>query len=158
MDGSGFGWDFQLRSDAVISVRSLSVYLKIVATLSIRNNITEAQIRGFLADARPDLEAKLATLVANAPSVAEAVLDDIQFRLKVDAFGPGLWTIYPKIILTVTVADGITEDQVRGYLEGYWDQFKTVLRVLIGSAPGGANAQIIEWHVHRLSGSVNEVE
>ena len=138
--------------------RQLNFYLKIVATLSIRNNITEGQIRGFLAAARPDLETKLANLVANAPPVAEAVLDDTQFRLKVDPVSPGLWTIYPKIVLTVTVADEITKAQVLGYLEGYWDQFKTVLRALIGSAPGGANAQITEWHVHRLSGSVDEVE
>ena len=138
--------------------RQLNFYLKIVATLSIRNNITEGQIRGFLADARPDLETKLATLVANAPPAAEAVLDDVRFRLKVDPQGPGLWTIYPKIVLTITVADVITEDQVRGYLDRYWDQFKTVLRVLIGSAPAGVNAQITEWHVHRLSGDVDEVE
>ena len=138
--------------------RSLSFYLKIVATLSIRNNITEAQIRGFLADARPDLEAKIATLVGNAPPVAEAVLDNTQFKLKVDAQGPGLWTIYPKVVLSLTVADQITEAQVLGYLDGYWDQFKTVLRALIGSAPAGANAQITEWHVHRLTGSVDEVE
>ncbi len=138
--------------------RQLSVYLKIVATLSIRDNITEGQIRGFLADARPDLETKLANLVANAPPAAEAVLDDTQVKLKVSSVGPGLWTIYPKLALTVTVADGITEAQVLGYLEDYWDQFKTVLRVLIGSAPAGANAQITEWHVHRLTGSVDEVE
>ena len=138
--------------------RNLSVYLKIVATLSIRDNITESQIRGFLAGARPDLETRIATLVANAPPVAEAVLDDTQFKLKVGSISPGLWTIYPKIMLTITVADGITETQVLGYLEGYWDQFKTVLRALIASAPGGANAQITEWHVHRLSGSVDEVE
>ncbi len=138
--------------------RSLNLYLKIVATLSIRNNITENQIRGFLADARPNLESKLATLVANAPPAAEAVLDDVDFNLKVDSVGPGLWTIYPKIVLSVTVADQITEAQVLGYLEGYWDQFKTVLRGLIGSAPAGANAQITEWHVHRLTGSVDEVE
>ncbi len=138
--------------------RNLNVYLKIVATLSIRDNITESQIRGFLAGARPDLETKFNTLIANAPPVAEAVLDDTQFNLKVNSISPGLWTIYPKIVLTVTVADGITEAQVLGYLEGYWDQFKTVLRTLIGTAPGGANARIIEWHVHRLSGSVDEVE
>ncbi len=138
--------------------RSLDVYLKIVASLSIRNNITEAQIRGFLGDARQDLEAKIVALVANAPPVAEAVLDDTQFKLKVDPQGPGLWTIYPKISLTLTVADQITEDQVLGYLDGYWDQFKTVLRALIGTAPAGANAQITGWHVHRLSGSVDEVE
>ena len=138
--------------------RSLNLYLKIVATLSIRNNITENQIRGFLADARPNLESKLATLVANAPPAAEAVLDDVDFNLKVDSVGPGLWTIYPKIVLSITVADQITEAQVLGYLEGYWDQFKTILRALIGSAPGGANAQITGWHVHRLSGSVDEVE
>ncbi len=138
--------------------RSLDVYLKIVASLSIRNNITEAQIRGFLADARPDFEAKIVTLVANAPPVAEAVLDDTRFKLKVDPQGLGLWTIYPKISLTLTVADQITEDQVLGYLEGYWDQFKTVLRTLVGTVPGGANAQITEWHVHRLSGHADEVE
>ena len=138
--------------------RNLSVYLKIVATLSIRDNITESQIRGFLADARPDLEARIATLVANAPPVAQAVLDDTQFNLKVDPAGPGLWTIYPKLVLAVTVADGITEDQVFGYLDGYWDQFKTVLRAVIGTAPGGANAQITGWHVHRLTGDVDEVE
>ena len=138
--------------------RSLEVYLKIVATLSIRNNITEAQIRGFLADARPDLETKIATLVANAPPVAEAVLDDVGFKLKINSQGPGLWEIYPKITLSVSVADQITETQVRGYLDGYWDQFKTVLRALIGSAPAGANAQITDWHVHRLSGDVDEVD
>ena len=138
--------------------RQFSFYLKIVATLSIRNNITESQIRGFLADARPDLETKLATLVGNAPPVAEAVLDDTRFNLRVNSTGPGLWTIYPKILLKVTVADGITEAQVLGYLEDYWDQFKTVLRALIGSTPAGANAQITEWHVHRLTGSVDEVE
>ncbi len=138
--------------------RTLTIHLKIVASLSIRNNITEGQIRGFLADARPDLEAKLTTLIGNAPPVAEAVLDDIGFKLKVDLVGPGLWTIYPKVVLAITIADGISEAQVSGYLDDYWDQFKTVLRTLVGTAPGGANAQITGWHVHRLSGSVDEVE
>ncbi len=138
--------------------RTLSTYLKIVASLSIRDNITESQIRGFLANARPDLETKIATLVANAPPVAEAVLDDTQFKLQVIPHGPGLWTLYPKIVLTITVADQITDDQVSGYLDGYWDQFKTVLRTLVGTAPGGANAEITEWHVHRMTGPVDEVE
>ena len=135
-----------------------SVFLKIVVTLSIRNNITEGQIRGFLADARPDLEAKITTLVANAPPAAEAVLDNTDFKLKVDPQGPGLWTLYPKIVLTIAVADQITEAQVLGYLDGYWDQFKTVLRALIATVPGGANAQITKWHVHRLANHVDEVE
>ena len=137
---------------------SYSVNLKIVAWFTINNTVTEAQIRGYLANARPDLEAKITTLVNNAPAAAEAVLDGTQFKLKLTEQAPGEWELYPKLILTVTVADGITGLQVRNYLEDYWDQAKTVLRDLVATAPPGANAQLTEWHVHRLTGSVDEIE
>ena len=133
-------------------------YLKIVATLSIRSNVTEAQIRSFLANSRDDLEAKINTIVSNAPPVAEAVLDNVSFKLKVNSFSPGLWEIYPKIVLTISVADSITELQVQNFLEGYCDQFKVVLRNLVASVPANRQAVILDWHVHRLSGHVDEVE
>ncbi len=136
----------------------VNVYLKIVLRLSLRDNITEAQIRTFLADADPKLRARVTALVANAPVAAEAVLEDIGLKLKVDPIEPGIWEIYPKTVIDVSVADGITEAQVYGYLEGYWDQFKTDLRVLIASIPTGAQAQILSWHVHRLAGTMDEVE
>ncbi len=133
-------------------------YLKLVARLSIRPNVSESQIRGYLADTKPKLDARLNTLVGNAPPVAQATLDDTRIKLKVGPYGPGLWEIYPKMSLTVTVADGITEQQVLGYLEGYWNQAKIDLRTLVANAPAGANAQILSWHVHRLTGDVDEVE
>ena len=132
--------------------------LKIVVTVSMRDIITVTQVRAFLADARIKLDSRLATLVNNAPSGAQAVLDSTDYTLKADKIGPTLWSIYPKIILTITVADGITLNQVQTYLESYWDQFKTDFRALVATAPPQANAQIVKWHVHRLSGSVDEVE
>ena len=137
---------------------SYSINLKIVSWFTINDTVTEAQIRGYLANTRPDLEAKITTLVANAPAAAEAVLDGTQFTLKLTEQAPGEWELYPKMVLDVSVADGITLAQILNYLEDYWDQAKTVLRNLVANAPAGANAQITEWHVHRLSGSVDEVE
>ncbi len=136
----------------------VNTYLKIVLRLSLRDNITEAQIRNFLADTEPKLRSRVTALVANAPVVAEAVLENMQLKLKVDPVEPGAWAIYPKLGIDVSVADGITEAQVFGYLESYWDQAKIDLRSLIASIPTGAQAQILEWHVHRLTGSTDEVE
>ena len=135
-----------------------NLVLKIVVTVSMRDIITVTQVRAFLADARSKLDSRLAALVNNAPSGAQAVLDGTDYKLKANKSTPTLWEIYPKIGLTVTVADGITLDQVQTYLEGYWDQFKADFRALVATAPPQANAQIIQWHVHRLAGSVNEVE
>ncbi len=135
-----------------------SIYLKIVARLSVNKNVTESQIRGYLADAKSKLNARLDTLIGNAPPVAAATLGDTSIGLKVVPIGPGLWELYPKMVLTVTVADEITELQVRNFLEGYWDQAKTDLRTLVGNVPDGMNATIVSWHVHRLSGDVDEVE
>ena len=134
------------------------LYLKIVVTVSMRDIITVTQVRAFLADGRSKLDARLATLVNNAPSGAQAVLNGTDYKLKAHKSTPTLWEIYPKIVVTITVADGITLDQVQTYLEGYWDQFKTDFRALVATAPPQANAQIVEWHVHRLTGAVNEVE
>ena len=143
-----------------------SFTIKLVFWLSIRNNIIENQIRSYLADAKDNLIARLVTLVNNAPAAAQAsfsgpINEAIGYRLWVFSLDPvvgGLWEIYPQIILRVTVADTITLNQVRTYLEGYWDQAKTDIRALVANAPAGANAQITEWHVHRLSGSVDELE
>ena len=132
--------------------------LKLVAWLSVRDNVTESQIRGYLSGVQSAVTSRLTTLVSNAPPGAQAVLNDVGFRLKVHSFAPGEWELYPKIVMDVTVVDGITMNQIRVYLEDYWDQAKSDLRGLIAGAPAGANAQIIEWHVHRLSGSVDEVE
>ena len=137
---------------------SYQIILKIVLNFTANSSVTESQIRGYLADTRPDLEAQIATLVANAPAAAEAVLDGTQFKLKVTEQGVGEWELYPKMILDVTVADGITEFQVRNFLETYWEQTKTVLRNLVSSAPEGANIQLTQWHVHRLSSPVDEIE
>ena len=134
-----------------------NLYLKIVVTVSMRDIITVTQVRAFLADARSKLDARLATLVNNAPSGAQAVLDSTDYKLKADKSSPTLWSIYPKLSLVITVADGITLDQVQTYLESYWDQFKIDLRSLVATAPPQANAQIVEWHVHRLTGSVDDV-
>ncbi len=137
---------------------SYSIVMKIVAWLDIRDNITEAQIRSYLSGYQIAATARLQTLVDNAPSGAQAVLNGVTFKLKVNPVITGRWELYPKIVMDVTVADGITELQVRNYLEDYWDQFKADLKALVANAPAGANAQITEWHVHRLSGSVDEVE
>ncbi len=134
------------------------LYLKIVVRLSVKNNVTESQIRGYLVDAKPKLVARLGALVAAAPPAAQATLDATTVKLKVNRLGLGMWEVYPKIVLTVTVADTITETQVANFLEGYWDQAKTDLRTLVGNAPAGAKAKILSWHVHRLTGDVNEVE
>ena len=143
-----------------------SFTIKLVFWLSIRNNIIENQIRSYLADAKDNLTARLVTLVNNAPAAAQAsftgpIDEAITLKLKVHSSDPivgGLWEIYPKIVMKITVADNITLIQVRTYLDGYWDQAKTDLRALVANAPPGANAQITEWHVHRLSGSVDEIE
>ncbi len=143
-----------------------SFTIKIVFWLSIRNNIIENQIRSYLADSRDNLTARLVALVNNAPAAAQASLtgpvnEAIILKLKVVSSDPvagGLWEIYPKIVMKITVADTITLNQVRTYLDDYWDQAKTDLRNLVANAPPGANAKITEWHVHRLSGSVDEVE
>ncbi len=143
-----------------------SFTIKLVFWLSIRNNIIENQIRSYLADAKDNLTARLVTLVNNAPAAAQAsftgpIDQAITLKLKVvseDPINGGIWQIYPKIVMKITVADNITLNQVRTYLDSYWDQAKIVLRNLVANAPVGANAQITDWHVHRLSGSVDEVE
>ena len=135
-----------------------SINLKVVAWLSIREFVIENQIRGYLADARPKMLTRVAALVAAAPPAANASLDDTQFKLKVTSVEAGVWELYPKMVIFVSVADNITRTQVRNFLEDYWDQFKADLRTLVANAPAGANAQITDWHVHRLSGSVDEVE
>ena len=132
--------------------------LKIVAYLSIRDNITEAQIRSYLASYDSAISGRISVLVSNAPATAQAVYNGTTFKLKVNPLAPGEWEIYPKAIVSITVADNITEQQVRNYLESFWDQFKSDLKGLVANAPSGANAQITEWHVHRSSGSVDEVE
>lgn len=137
---------------------SYSVVMKILAWLDIRNNVTESQIRGYLAGFKDDADARLQALVDAAPGAAQAVLDGTSYKLKVNPIEVGKWELYPKIVMDVTVADGITMSQVLLYVESYWDQAKTDLRALVASAPAGANAAITEWHVHRLSGSVDELE
>ena len=132
--------------------------MKIVAYLSIRDDITEGQIRSYLVTYDAAFSGRISALVSSAPAVAEAVYNGTQFKLKVDSSIPGQWEIYPKGIISVTVADGITLAQVRNYLESFWDQFKTDLKALVANAPAAVNAEITEWHVHRLSGSVDEVE
>ena len=132
--------------------------IKLVFWLSIRDTIIENQIRSYLVDARNNLSARLVNLVNNAPAAAQASAGAINFKLKVTSVEAGLWEVYPKVVIDITVADGITLNQVRTYLESYWDQAKTDLRNLVANAPPGANAQITEWHVHRVTGSVDEVE
>ncbi len=132
--------------------------IKMVFWLSIRDTIIENQIRSYLTDARNNLSARLVTLVNNAPAPAQASVGAINFKLKVTSVEAGLWEVYPKVVIDITVADGITLNQVRTYLESYWDQAKTDLRTLVANAPPGANAQITEWHVHRVAGSIDEVE
>lgn len=135
-----------------------NLFLKMVTELSVRNNVTEDQIRNFLANIEPRLKARLTALVNQAPQAASATLENTNFRLKIHKVGPGLWSIYPKLVLTITVADGITQTQVRSYLEGYWNQAKVDLRGLVGDAPRRNNVQILKWHVHRLSGDTDEAE
>ena len=135
-----------------------TIRLKTVAWLSIRDNVIENQIRGYLADIRSQMRDRIDTLVAAAPSAATASLVNTEFRLKVTNFGPGEWELYPKMVLTVSVASNITLTQVLNFLENYYDQFKSDMKTLIANAPAGANAQITEWHVHRLAGSVDELE
>ncbi len=135
-----------------------SLNLKMVAWLSIRDNVIENQIRGYLGDTRVLMRARMDALVASAPSAAQAIIVGEFFRLKVTSAEAGIWELYPKMVITVSVSDNITRAQVRNFLEDYWDQFKVDLRTMVANAPGGANAQITEWHVHRLSGSVDEVE
>ena len=132
--------------------------MKLVAWLDIRNNVTEAQIRGYLAGFKDNADARLQALVDAAPGGAQAVLDSTDYKLKVNSVGVGEWELYPKIVMNVTMADGITISQVLNYVESYWDQAKDDLRTLVSSAPAGANAAITQWHVHRLSGSVDELE
>ena len=132
--------------------------MKLVAWLTMNTNVNETQIRNFLSDYQTNVTARLTTLVANAPPVAQAVLNDVGYKLKVTTFDPGSWEIYPKVIMDLTVADGITMNQVRLYLEDFWDQAKADLRTLVANTPPGANVQITEWHVHRLSGSTDEIE
>ena len=42
--------------------------------------------------------------------------------------------------------------------EGYWAGFKTDMRTMVGNVPAGAQARIVDWHIHRLTGDQNEVE
>ncbi len=135
-----------------------SVNLKMVAWLSIRDNVIENQIRNYLADVRVKMRARIDALVAAAPSAAQASVVGQEFKLKVTSVEAGIWELYPKLVITVSVADGITRTQVLSFLEDYWDQFKIDMRTMVTNAPPGANARITEWHVHRLSGSVDEME
>ena len=47
-----------------------NIYFKLVVQLSVKNSVTESQIRNFLVDAKPKLVARFTALVGNAPPVA----------------------------------------------------------------------------------------
>ena len=132
--------------------------MKLVFTLFIRNDITETQIRSYLVSYEADFASTIDTLINDAPSAAQAVNNGTTFKLKVDPFTTGIWQVYPKTILSVTVADNITLLQVKAYLETGYDLFKADIRAMVAAAPAAVNAQISDWHVHRLSGSVDELE
>ncbi len=135
-----------------------TINLKMVVWLSIRDNVIENQIRGYLADARTKMRARIDALVAAAPPAAQASVVGQEFKLKVHSIEAGVWELYPKMLITISVANNITRTQVLNFLEDYWNQFKSDMRTLVANAPTGANATITDWHVHRLSGSVDEVE
>jgi hypothetical protein len=142
---------------------SWQLVLKIVVRFDIKNG-TETEIRNFFANLKPEADTFLQNLVANAPAAAEAVFDSTDYKLKVYQTvdnapnGLGSWEAYPKIGVNVTVADTVTEAQIRGYLEGYFDNVKQALRNRVDAIPNNRGAVITDWHVHRVGGSANEAE
>jgi hypothetical protein len=142
---------------------SWGLTLKIAVRFDIKNG-TETEIRTFFANLKPEADTFLQNLVAAAPAPAEAVFDSTDYKLKVyrtveDApSGLGSWEAYPKIVLHVTVADTVTEAQIRNYVEGYFDDVKQALRNRVDAIPNNRGATITDWHVHRVGGSANEAE
>lgn len=131
-----------------------SVPLKLVLELSIKSNISESQIRSYIAGFETDATQILTDLVTNAPPVAQASIDRLDWVVKVvprGGVGSGRWQIYPKPDFRVSVADTITVEQVLGYVRTCYDDFKTLLRTMINGAPPGAQAALLSWHIHRLT-------
>ena len=127
------------------------IRLKLVLTLSAKTSVTEPQIRGYLTDFAPQASAWIEGIVASAPPAAEASIDSLTWQLKIDNIASGLWLIYPKPALLVTVADTVTAQQAHAFLRGFYDDAKTKLRNLVAAVSPSANLEILEWHVHRLT-------
>jgi hypothetical protein len=142
---------------------SWGLTLKIAVRFDIKNG-TETEIRTFFANLKPEADTFLQNLVAAAPAPAEAVFDSTDYKLKVyrtveDApSGLGSWEAYPKIVLHVTVADTVTEAQIRNYVEGYFDDVKQALRNRVDAIPNNRGTVITDWHVHRAASHGDEVE
>ena len=139
------------------------VRLKFVMYLSTAAFITESQIRTYLSDFGSQATTWITNTINSAQPADAATLDSIAGKGKVNNLASGEWEVYPKPILTVTVADSITRAQAHAFLRGFFDDAKTKLRNLIAGTPPGAQAVITGWHVHSIDvngivTSTNEME
>ena len=131
---------------------------KVVAHIATRPNISESQIRGYLAAFESAASAFIQTIVDAAPPVAQATLDSVVWVLKVDSPAAGIWDIYPKPEITITVADAISRPQIDAFLRGYLDDAKAQIGTLLAGTPPGAQVSLLGWHIHRVDAAGVESE
>lgn len=137
----------------VIHEMSLEVSLHITT----RNDVTEQQIRGYLANYRGQGESKLAQLVLGAPVQASTSLVSTDWQLDVSDVG-GIWEIELGLTAFIETAESITEKQVHIYLADFFDQAKAYVRALLDNAPNKAKVVIQDWHIHRDGAGGHEDE
>ncbi len=131
------------------------VWFKVVMEITTALGVSHSQIRSFFAAYEEQGTAFFQNAIDSAPNGAQAVLDGVNWRLEVSG-GNGLWTVYPKPVVTVSVANHITKRQVKAFLRGFIDDAKAKLANLVASAPGGAEATVVDFHVHRLAANGTE--
>lgn len=142
-------------------MRTVAIKLRFSFKLDTKQSTTEAQIRSFLASYQASAEAALQTLVDAAPPAAQATLDSTGFHIDpFSRYPDGYWLIELCIYPTVTVADTVTDSQIRNYLAGYWDDAKNLVRNIVDAAPQRHQAAIPvvpdAFHVHRPSGGPSD--
>ena len=133
--------------------------LEFSVRFTARDTINEGQIRSFVASYRSDAETKLQALVAAAPSASQAVYNGTAFELQVwDEPTAGEWVMEFVLDLDVDTADTVTEIQVNDFLASYLDDGKAFVRAMMEEAPAGARVEILDWHIHRMTGPSDELE
>lgn len=143
--------------------RTVTVTLEVNVEFTVRANVTDAQILGYLSGVEADTTTALQALVAAAPPATQAVyVGDVQ-RLELEGEGSTQRQLEWQVTLTVSVADAVTDEQVWAFLAGHFDEAKQRLRTLFAGAPAGADVVLQRWHIHRGgkfsdSGSGDEVE
>lgn len=143
---------------AYVRLQNIRVILKIVARITAAVGTTEADMVGVFGGIRPGLHSKVSNLVAAAPAADQARLGMTDYRLKAIQISSTEWELYPKDVVYTIVDMATTEDDVRGFYEGYYDSAKQTIRDALIAAPAALNLQILGWHVHRLTGDVDELE